>query len=205
MANGQSGFPRNLGDPVVSSVGSRPGDRVNNSRPRRCTRPPGSEPNEWTRRYRPRGGKRGVSRQTRPRETCRTHRGSSAGPRDSDGEPRGPRLGMANLSAEEPYALMRARTGLWEPWWATARATRPDARRGRILNEKGPTGNHASGFFFFPIGRQDGQRTFSGWDPGLGSRVSDGADDDKLRPPSKVASGLFPQRSAGYTPTRRPC
>ena len=30
-------------------------------------------------------------------------------------------------------------------------------RRGRVLNEKGPTGNHASGFFFFPIGRQDGQ------------------------------------------------
>ena len=36
--------------------------------------------------------------------------------------------GMANLSAEEPYALMRARTGLWEPWRATAWATRPEAR-----------------------------------------------------------------------------
>jgi hypothetical protein len=35
---------------------------------------------------------------------------------------------MANLSAEEPYALMRARTGLWEPWRVTARATRSDAR-----------------------------------------------------------------------------
>ena len=23
---------------------------------------------------------------------------------------------MANLSVEEPYALMRARTGRWEPW-----------------------------------------------------------------------------------------
>ena len=23
---------------------------------------------------------------------------------------------MANLLVEEPYALMRARTGLWEPW-----------------------------------------------------------------------------------------
>jgi hypothetical protein len=23
---------------------------------------------------------------------------------------------MANLSVDEPYALMRARTGLWEPW-----------------------------------------------------------------------------------------
>ena len=23
---------------------------------------------------------------------------------------------MANLSVEEPYALMWARTGLWEPW-----------------------------------------------------------------------------------------
>ena len=37
---------------------------------------------------------------------------------------------MANLSAEEPDALMRARPGLWEPWRVTARATRPDARRG---------------------------------------------------------------------------
>ena len=43
---------------------------------------------------------------------------------DSHGDP----SGMANLSAEEPYALMRARTGLREPWRATARATRPDAR-----------------------------------------------------------------------------
>ena len=42
----------NLGDPVVSSARSRPGDRVNNSGPRRRTRPPGSEENEWTRRYR---------------------------------------------------------------------------------------------------------------------------------------------------------
>ena len=32
---------------------------------------------------------------------------------------------MAKLSVEEPYALMRARTDLWEPWWVTARATRP--------------------------------------------------------------------------------
>jgi hypothetical protein len=52
MANGQSGFPRNLRDPIVSSVESRTGDRVNNSGPRRCTRPPGSEENEWTRGYR---------------------------------------------------------------------------------------------------------------------------------------------------------
>jgi hypothetical protein len=36
--------------------------------------------------------------------------------------------GTANLSAEEPYALMRARTDLWEPWRATARATRPQPR-----------------------------------------------------------------------------
>ena len=34
---------------------------------------------------------------------------------------------MANLSVEEPDALMRARPGLWEPWRATARATQPDA------------------------------------------------------------------------------
>jgi sulfatase modifying factor 1 len=32
---------------------------------------------------------------------------------------------MANLLVEEPDALMRARPGLWEPWWVTARATRP--------------------------------------------------------------------------------
>jgi hypothetical protein len=37
--------------------------------------------------------------------------------------------GTVNLSAEEPDALMRARPGLWEPWWVTARATRPDARK----------------------------------------------------------------------------
>jgi hypothetical protein len=35
---------------------------------------------------------------------------------------------MANLSVEEPDALMRARPGLWEPWRVTARATQPDAR-----------------------------------------------------------------------------
>lgn len=35
---------------------------------------------------------------------------------------------MANLSVEEPDALMCARPGLWEPWRVTARATRPDAR-----------------------------------------------------------------------------
>lgn len=35
---------------------------------------------------------------------------------------------MANLSVEEPDALMRARPGLWEPWRVTARATRPDTR-----------------------------------------------------------------------------
>jgi hypothetical protein len=34
---------------------------------------------------------------------------------------------MANLSAEEPDALMRARPGLWEPWRVTARATQSDA------------------------------------------------------------------------------
>jgi len=35
------------------------------------------------------------------------------------------------LSAEEPDALMCARPGPWEPWRATARATRPDARKAR--------------------------------------------------------------------------
>ena len=34
---------------------------------------------------------------------------------------------MVNLSVEEPDALMRARPDLWEPWRATARATRPGA------------------------------------------------------------------------------
>src|SRR5262245_15311094 len=32
---------------------------------------------------------------------------------------------MANLSAEEPDALMHARPGPWEPWRVTARATQP--------------------------------------------------------------------------------
>ena len=31
--------------------------------------------------------------------------------------------GTANLSAEEPDALMHARPGPWEPWRVTARAT----------------------------------------------------------------------------------
>ena len=43
---------------------------------------------------------------------------------DSHGDP----SGVANLPAEGPYARMRARTGLREPWRATARATRPEAR-----------------------------------------------------------------------------
>ena len=32
---------------------------------------------------------------------------------------------MANPSSEEPYALMWARTGLWELWVVTPRATWP--------------------------------------------------------------------------------
>ncbi len=47
--NGQSRFPRNLGDPVVSSAKSRLEVPVNNSRPWRRTRPPGSESNECDR------------------------------------------------------------------------------------------------------------------------------------------------------------
>src|SRR5262249_9660102 len=35
--------------------------------------------------------------------------------------------GTANLSAEEPDALMHARPGPWEPWRVTARATQPSA------------------------------------------------------------------------------
>src|SRR5262249_1850237 len=40
---------------------------------------------------------------------------------ESHGDP----SGMANLSAEEPDARMRARPGLWERWGATPSATRP--------------------------------------------------------------------------------
>ena len=36
---------------------------------------------------------------------------------------------MANLSVEEPDALVCARPGLWEPWRVTARATRPNGTR----------------------------------------------------------------------------
>jgi hypothetical protein len=47
---------------------------------------------------------------------------------------------MANLLVEEPDALMRARPGLWEPWWVTARATRPSAANHLCqLNEEGAT------------------------------------------------------------------
>ncbi len=37
---------------------------------------------------------------------------------------------MANLSFEEPDALMCARPDLWEPWRATAKATRPAEQEG---------------------------------------------------------------------------
>jgi hypothetical protein len=49
MANGQSGFPKNLGDPVVSSVDPGWSYRVTNSRPQRRTRPLRSEKNECNR------------------------------------------------------------------------------------------------------------------------------------------------------------
>jgi hypothetical protein len=42
---------------------------------------------------------------------------------------------MANLLIEEPDALMCARPDLWEPWWVTARATRPDADSQVLLPE----------------------------------------------------------------------
>jgi len=48
-ANGQSRFPRNVGDPVVFSEIPGRRYRVTNSRPRRCTRPPRSENNECNR------------------------------------------------------------------------------------------------------------------------------------------------------------
>jgi hypothetical protein len=46
---------------------------------------------------------------------------------------------MANLSAEEPDALMHAPPGPWEPWRVTARATQPAARNasgGRCAGEQ---------------------------------------------------------------------
>jgi len=48
-ANGQSRFPRNLGDPVVSSEIPGRSHRVTNSWPRRRTRPQRSENNECNR------------------------------------------------------------------------------------------------------------------------------------------------------------
>src|SRR6516162_1444908 len=47
------GVPQELGRSCRSlSVNPGRSYRVTNSRPRRRTRPPGNEPNEWTRRYR---------------------------------------------------------------------------------------------------------------------------------------------------------
>ena len=39
---------------------------------------------------------------------------------------------MAKLLAEEPDALMHARPDLWEPWRATAKATRPDRTKRHV-------------------------------------------------------------------------
>ena len=47
---------------------------------------------------------------------------------------------MANLSVEEPDALMCARPGLWEPWRVTARATRPKAPSELLPKSPGPIG-----------------------------------------------------------------
>jgi len=60
---------------------------------------------------------------------------------DSHGDP----SGVANLPAEEPYALMRARTGLREPWRATARATRPDARKAPDFVDRGEVAHQSAG------------------------------------------------------------
>src|SRR5262249_53994913 len=54
---------------------------------------------------------------------------------ESHGDP----SGLAKRSAEEPYARMRARTGLREPWRATARATRPEARNCPTRRARAPT------------------------------------------------------------------
>ena len=50
---------------------------------------------------------------------------------------------MANLSVEEPDALVCARPGLWEPWRVTARATRPDVTLAPVLS--GLAGGEAEG------------------------------------------------------------
>src|SRR5262245_13639425 len=49
MAIGHLGFPKNLGEPVVSSAHPGWSHRVTNSRPGRRTRPLRSEPNECNR------------------------------------------------------------------------------------------------------------------------------------------------------------
>jgi hypothetical protein len=49
---------------------------------------------------------------------------------------------MVKLSVEEPYALMRARTDLWEPWWVTARATRPYASYAIVFFISGRAKSH---------------------------------------------------------------
>ena len=56
---------------------------------------------------------------------------------DSHGDP----SGAANLSAEEPYALMRARTGLWEPRVGNdPRRPGPESATSRAeLHSVGPT------------------------------------------------------------------
>jgi hypothetical protein len=157
MANGQSGFSKNLGEPVVSSAHPGWSYRVTNSRPGRRTRPPRSEQNECNRgtakrRQRSAAGgaagsrsalilpwKQGNSpRRTLWREAKRRPADPSEGNRWGTSRLRtlstqlarivaGTLPGRANLSAEEPDALMHARPGPWEPWRVTARATQPSA------------------------------------------------------------------------------
>src|SRR5262249_23943979 len=126
--------------------------RVTNSRPRRHTRPLGSEKNEWTLRYRQakatkRGGTDGRKSQ-RFESTVEagelTREDPGEGSEAAVGRPeRGKQVehveaprpvhetcsdslwdpsGTVKLSAEEPDALMHARPGPWEPWRVTARA-----------------------------------------------------------------------------------
>lgn len=136
---------------------------MTNSRPWRRTRPPRSEENECDPRYRQaKATKRGGMDGRKSQRCDSTVEAGELAPEDpvkgsaaSAGRPDrgkqvehievpvpvhvtrsdslGDRLRRANLSVEEPDALMHARPGLWEPWGVIPRATRPEAS-----NENGP-------------------------------------------------------------------
>jgi hypothetical protein len=156
-ANGQSRFPRNLGDPVVSSAlipagatGS-PTPGLGGALVRRGANRTSERGGTAKRRQRSAAGRAAGSRsalivplkqgnsprRTLGREAERRPADPGAGNRGGTSRLRslsterariasGTLSGMANLSAEEPDALMHARPGPWEPWRGTARATQPE-------------------------------------------------------------------------------